>query len=330
MADTKISALTLDTSLIGTEELPFALAGANGKTTVDAIHNNIRLDTAAGVPAAPSAGKTAIFARNVGGRILPAFKGPSGLDSSLQPHLGRNRFSYWQPLGNSTTVPLTTGFAAATALGTATARNVAVTNVLTRMKRLGYVSAATAGAFSGIYWNAAASTQITVGSGAGNDASGFHAVTRFGVSDAAAVAGARMFVGFQTGVAAPTNVEPNTLTNCIGVAQLSTDNTQFYLVYGGSAAQTAIPLGTAVGAPTLTDTAFDLSLFSSQYSSTSIGYTFTNLKTGVEVSGTISGVAGTAIPSSSTYGMIRAWRCNNATLLAVGLDIGSITVETDA
>jgi len=272
-------------------------------------------------PNTPPAGTMGLFVRSVGGRLLPAFIGPSGLDSSLQPHIGRNRMAYWQPLGNATTVPITTGIAAATAVGTATARNVATTNILTRMKRLGYVSAATAAAIAGAYWTIA---QYTVGAaGLG----GFHFVCRFATSDAAAVTGARTFVGMSSSIAAPANVEPNTLTNSIGVAQLSTDATQWYIVYGGSAAQTAIPLGTAIGAPTLTTTAWDLAIFASP--SGAVTYTLTNLGTNVTVSGTLSGVAGTALPASTTFLAPRAWRCNNATLLAVGLDLSSIYLETD-
>lgn len=330
MADTKISDLTITpySGLVGTEVFPFAKAGANGGTTAKDLWNSIELDSSYSQPSA-LANTAALFAKNIGGRAMPAWANNDTMSTTVQPHLGRNKFSFWQPLGNAATVPLTTGFPAATALGTATARNVAVTNTLTRMKRLGYVSVATAGGLAGIYWNAAAGTQITTGDGVGNNGSGFHMIIRFGTSDAAAVSGARAFIGYQTGVAAPTNVEPNTLTNCIGVAQLSTDATQWYLVYGGSAAQIAIALGTAVGAPTLVDTVWDFTVYSSQFSTTTLSYSFTNLKTNVTVSGTVSGTATVAIPTSATYGAPRAWRCNNATALAVGIDIGSISVETD-
>jgi len=100
------------------------------------------------------------------------------------------------------------------------------------------VSSATAGSFAGHYLTAA---QYTVGNGAG--LGGFFYSCRFAFSDAAAVAGVRAFVGLSSSVATATNVEPNTIVNCIGLAQLSTDTTQLYLVYGGSVAQTAIGLG---------------------------------------------------------------------------------------
>lgn len=274
----------------------------------------------------PAAGNISVFARSVGGRMLPAFAGPSGLDSVLQPHLGRNRRAAWQPIGNATTVPILDGVSAPTALGTGTARSVATTNIATRIKRLGYVSAATAGAFAGHFFLAGAQ-QYAIGNGAG--LGGFHHISRFVVSDAAAVSGARQFIGWQNVVTTPTNVEPNSLINCFGLAQLSTDATQWYIVHGGSAAQTAIALGTSVGAPTLTNTAWDLSFFCPPSSNNIVHYMLQNLSSGVLVSGTITGTAGTVLPLSTALLALRAWRTNNATLLAVGLDIASHYIETD-
>lgn len=274
----------------------------------------------------PAANNLAMAVKSVGGRMMLSQIGPSGLDTCFQPNWGRNRAVYWQPLGNATTVPITTGIVAATAVGTATARNVATTNVLTRMKRLGYVSAATAGALAGPYWPAGAQ-QYTLGDGAGNG--GFHCIWRFGVSDAATVSGARQFIGWRNVVSAPTNVEPSTITNCFGLAQLSTDATQWYIVYGGSAAQTAIALGTSLGAPTLTNTAWDFATFAPPNSNNTVYYQVTNLGTNVTVSGTLTGTAGTVLPLSTALLAPATYRTNNATAAAVGLDICSLYVETD-
>jgi extradiol dioxygenase family protein len=277
-------------------------------------------------PTTPPADSLRIFNKNIGGRNMLSMVGPSGLDTAIQPNLGRNRAVWWQPLGNATTVPITTGLPAATTLGTATARNVATTNVATRMKRLGYVSSAVAGNFAGPYWPAGAQ-QYTIGNGSG--LGGFHCIWRFVVSDASFVTGTRQFIGWRNIVTAPTNVEPNTLTNSFGIAQLSTDTTQWYIVYGGSAAQTAVALGTSLGAPTGTTTAWDFSMFSPPNSNNVVNYTVTNLGTNVTVSGTLTGVAGTALPLSTALLAPCTWRCNNATASAVGLDICSLYIETD-
>lgn len=297
-----------------------ALAGAANVT----IDNNDLTVAVNASPVSPPASNVKIFGKSIANRIMPAFVGPSGLDTTIQPFLARNKIGYWNPQGNSTTIPAVFGLTAPSTAGTATARNVATTNIATRMKRLGYITTATAGQLASHYINVA---QHTTGTGAG--LGGFHFVTRFVVSDAATVTGARHFCGMSSTVAAPTNVEPSTLTNSIGMAQLSTDATQWYLVYGGSVAQTPIALGTGLGAPTLTTTAWEIVLFSSPNDNSIIYYQVSNLGTGVSVSGTLSGTVGTVVPASTTLLTYRQFRTNNATNAAIGVDICSIYIETD-
>jgi hypothetical protein len=291
----------------------------------DDENNSLNIGLHTSQPAVPISGNR-IFSKNIGGRAMVSATGPSGVDYPFQPHTGKSKVAQWQPIGNATTTPIADGILAPTNLTTVTARNVATTNILTRMKRLGFVSAATAGAVTGSYFLAGAQ-QYTIGDGAG--LGGFHYIERFGISDAAAVSGARAFIGWRSVVTAPTNVDPAAGTNQFGLAQISGDNTQWYIVYGGSAAQTAIALGTSLGAPTLTNTAFEISFFAPPNSNNTVKYTVTNLGTNVIVSGTLTGTAGTALPSSTTLLAPCTWRTNNATALAVGIDISSIYIETD-
>lgn len=266
-----------------------------------------------------------IFGRKIANRMMLAQIGASGLDTTLQPLLARNKIGFWNPPGNVITVPGVFGFTAPTVVGTATARTVATTNGATRMRRLGYVSAATAGALAEAR---VAAAQFSCGSGS-NDGSGFFYVTRFVPSNAAAVSGERFFIGLTNSTAAATNVEPNALTNCIGIAQLSTDNTQFYLVYGGSTAQTAVALGTSLGAPnTLSTAAYELAIFAPNSTANTYYILVTNIFTGATYATTLTGAA-TVVPQSSTLLAHRAWKTNNATALAVGFDIASIYIETD-
>lgn len=291
-----------------------ALSGAVG--ALDLTHSGT-------IPSAP-VGAVTVFSRSVGGRLMPAFMGPSGLDSSLQPILARNKVGYWAPPGNATTVPGVFGYTAHTATGTATARNVATTNTFTRMRRLGYVSAATAGALAGAR---VAVAQITVGDGSGKG--GFHKVIRFGISDAATVSGARMFVGVSSSTGAPTNVEPSTLTNVIGVGHRAAD-TNLHIFHGGSSAQTPISLG--AGFPITAGSAipYELALFSPPGQNAVVMYQVTRLDTGAIAEGTLSGSGGVILPATTTLlTYLQAWRTNNATALAVGLDIMSDYIETD-
>lgn len=280
-------------------------------------------------PATPASGNFNLYGKTFANRTMPTIIGPSGMDYALQPATWRQKIGVWTPPGNATTVPGVVGIGTLTATGTATARTVATTNLFTRTRRLGYVSAATAAALSGIRGPAA---QYTTGSGAG--LGGFFTSIRFGISDAAAVTGARMFIGMSSATGAPTNVEPSTLTNCVGIAQLSTDATQLYLVYGGSAAQTAIALGTnfppMAGVGAANGIAYDLTIFAPPNSNGIVYYQVERIGTAFVASGTLTPtVVGTQTPASTTLLTHQLWRTNNATLLAVGFDVLNIYVETD-
>ena len=278
-------------------------------------------------PVTPSGNYVKLFCRNIANRMLPAAVGPSAMDYALQPSLWRQKCAIWSAPGNSTTVPGVFGINAYTALGTATARSVATTNRMSRTRRLGYVSAATAGSFAGLY-NTAAQFTLGIGGGIG----GFFFSTRFANTDAAACSGARSFCGMTSSVATATNVEPNTLTNAIGLAQLSTDATQLYITYGGSTAQTAIALGTNFPPMESTGatggTMYDFSLFSPPNQNGVCYYSLERVGTSYAVYGTLGPGTTTTLPLNTLLSP-RIWRCNNAQALAVAVDIMNIYLETD-
>ena len=302
-----------------------------GLGVYDAKNTSINLPVSTVLPPQTPVTGARIFVGNVGGRKMPSGIGPSGVDFPFQPHTGRSKPAWWQPLGNSTTVPITTGFAANTAMGTVTARNVATTNIATRMKRLGYVSTATSGSVAGHYF-LAASQQYTLGTGPiSGSVGGFHYICRFVVSDAVVATAATTFIGWRTVVTQPVSGNPSTQLNQFGLAQLSGDNSQWYFINAGGVAQTPIPLGTALGAPTATTTAWDFSIFSPPSISGNVQYTVTNLGTNVTTGGsvTITGTTAANLPVSTALLAPVAWRSPGIQNIAVGLDIGSIYVETD-
>jgi hypothetical protein len=184
------------------------------------------------------------------------------------------------------------------------------------MTRLGFVSAATAGAVAGAR---EASAKFTTG--AGVDLGGFFARYRFGVSDAAAVAGARMFVGLDAITSGPTNVEPSTKINCVGVGQLSTSN-NLHIIFGNATTKTPVDLG--VNFPGTVNNVYELTLFAPPAGG--VTWQVRRLGTSAEASGSIS-VADA--PANTTLLCHQIWRTNNATALAVGLDLCGIYIETD-
>ena len=268
-------------------------------------------------PAVPGADYGTIFMKKVAGRMMAAQIGPSGLDTTLQANLGGNKVALWMPPGGSTAVPGVFGMAALTTSGTATSRAVATTNLLTRMTRLGFVSAISVGALAG---GREAVAKYTTGAGPG--LGGFFARYRFGVSDPATVAGARMFVGLDALTAAPTNIDPSTKVNCVGVGQIAASN-NLQIIYGNATAKTPIDLGANFPANTNAD-AYELNLFSPPAGG--VHWHVRRLNTAFEASGFVTSMEA---PSATTLLCHQLWRCNNATALAVGLDVCGIYIETD-
>lgn len=267
-------------------------------------------------PTPPVANNIALFGQKKAGRMLLAQMGPSGLDNTLQSSLAGSRIGLWQPPGNSTTVPPVIGINALTATGTATARTVATTNFATRMLRLGYVSVATAAGLCGVR-----EAQNKYTTGAGDGLGGFFYRLRFVPSNAAAVAGERMFAGLWSNTAAPTNVEPTTLTNCAGICQLSTSN-NLQVYAAGASASAAVDLGANFPANGLSTDAYEFAMFSP--AGGGIQWQVWRLGTSFTASGTFA-----SVPTSAVLLGHQIWKTNNATALAVGMDICSIYIETD-
>jgi hypothetical protein len=284
----------------------------------------------------PSAGTTALTTptgsnlklvnRTVAGRQMLAEQAPDGGEYLIMPHLGRRQTGLWIPAGNATTVPGVFGITAPTAIGTATARTIMTSNLANRMRRIGYPSSSVAGNFGGIRINAA---QFSCGSGTPADGSGVFAMMRWVESDAAPVSGRREFIGLANGLGAPSNVEPNTLTNVVGICQLSTDATQYYWYAAGSSAQTAVAIGTGIGAPAgNSTTAWELTIWAPSAIANTFKLQLTNLSTGVTSTTSFTGAA-TVVPQSTTLLNVLMWACNNATAAAVGIDVCTLFLETE-
>lgn len=177
MADVKISALPTRT-VVGTDILP----GVNGTTTYQFIANDIAETLMDGVaqvaaiadPSAPSAGNGKIYFKNVAGRILPKWKGPSGLDTPMQASLAVNTVTMWLP-GTGTTAAIAFGVSWTTA-ATQAHPGIANTNFMTQMRRATYTTTTTAGNASGVRSSA---NLCWRGNAAGQG--GFFFVARFGI-----------------------------------------------------------------------------------------------------------------------------------------------------
>lgn len=200
-----------------------------------------------------------------------------------------------------------------TIVGTAQGRNTAATNRFTRQSRIGYLGSATANNAAGVFGNA---RLLYPSDGAGNG--GFVHYSRFGVSDPAAVADARMFAGMTTAVV-PHGVNISTLTDIIAVG---CDNAQTNLRLchnDSSGAPVVIDLGS--GFPTTTSVIDWYELFVLSFpNATPVHVGVRNATTGAEFAATLT----SDIPSPSTLLTSQVIRHNGTTALSVATDVGSI------
>lgn len=325
MADTKISALTQLTgadSVAATDELELV---DKSDTTMDASGTNKRItaaDLAQAVhervpevttttPAAPSAG-VKIFARKRAGRRRLSQIGPSGLDYPFQPGLDSNRASWMLPNGNSTTVGVQG--VVVTAIGTAAAANWANSSFLASLKRITYASAATAGSSGGLKHNV---LQWWRGNAAG--LGGFDLCWRFGF--AAYPATSRWFVGFYGSTTNPSNADPSSFTNLIGVGMDVADTAPQFMHNDGSG--TATKSSSGLSAPAVNEV-WEVRVFAAPNGST------VDLSVEKLNGGSVAEYQATTDLPANTQGLLPIlWANNGTTASAITPALVGMYLETD-
>jgi hypothetical protein len=315
---THVAAQISDSTATGRSVLT-AADGAAARSAIGAAGlGSFNLTLAA--PDNPPADTVTLFRRPVAGRQLPAFVGPSGLDSALQPLLARNAVAMWNAVGGNSTVTVIGG-GALTASGTGTVSAVATTNRHTMMRRFDYlVTVAATTAIAG--WRAVAANWFR-GTGAGNG--GFFHVTRWGPATGVATATTRCFVGMAGGVAAPTDVNPSTLLNIIGMGWDSGDAEISVMHNSGSGAATKVPLGASFPRPTADRTEmYEIAVFCPPAAANAF-WQVTNLVTGATATGEIT----TNLPAAAALMAPRGWMSVGGTSAIIGIALCSVYIETD-
>jgi hypothetical protein len=326
MADTKITDLasltganSADTDvvpLVDVSDTSMAASGTTKKITIAELAKAVGdggrliLDTNA-TPSAPSEGTT-LFTRHAA-RRLPAFIGPSNVDSSLQPHIGANKAAWFQCTGNATTV-VTPGITL-TVIGTATAANWANTNMFTNARRLSYISGAAAGSAGG--WREAVAKYSMGTAGYG----GFHIMARFGCLTLPA--GYRIFVGLHSSTSVIGNVDPSSLTNMAGLGKDTGDTTLQFMYNDGSGTAQKINTGITLA----TSDVVDFRMFSAPGSG-KIWFSIQILNGGGSLVNGDTGVS-TDVPAAGTGLCIHNWCNNNATASAIDPHWMNYYIETD-
>ena len=294
-----------------------AFAGAGDVT----IHEgDLVLADNATVTAPPAGCK--ITSQLIGGRSMLAFNNAStSAAAALQPTFAQNRIMVWQGACGSN-APVTIGAPTVTATGTATSANVATTNRHTRTQRLEYLvtTAATTAVAGWRYPNLG----WTVG-GANADEGGFFFVCRWGPATGVATSTNRAFVGMANVTTAPSDAEPSSITNIVGMGWDAAD-TNIQIMHRGTGAVTKVNLGASFPVPTTDRTkAYELVMFSPPGSTQSVSYTVTDLGTAATTSGTIS----TNMPTNTTLLAPRGWMSVGGTSSVIGIALMSLYLETD-
>lgn len=254
------------------------------------------------VAPAPVADKVQVFGANNAGRYMLAMVGPSGQDTRLQPHIGVNRVSIWQPNGVNNTAATTLGglWTAPTLTGVALADTE-----IGRIRKAGAATAATAGNVVRLTSDAAFSMNT-----------GFHMIGHFCPFAAGAVASRRFFAGLSA--SDPTNVA---LTGFAGVGVHADVNQTTLQIRGVNGVQT--DLGAEFPAASATAW-YRLEMFCPPLGEF-IGLKVTNLMTGFSEIGMFDG------PNLPAAGVFLAAKCAIITSAATAqtMWLGQWMVETD-
>lgn len=283
-------------------------------------------DYATGQPAltAPqSGGGLNIFSR-MRARRLPAFVGPTGQDSQLQPALFSNRVATMGHINGVATQQLSN--LAVTNNSAPSAVSIATTNFLTTMVRALYpTAAATAASLAGFR----STTQQWFLSNI-NNAGGFFFVCRFGIGVAAA--GSRGFIGLSaTNGALSASVDPTTLFNLVGLAWNAAD-TQFRVISNDASgtATTQSTLSATFSKSSLTQF-YEFRLFAPSHGGGGAGgyqvyWSVHELSSGTIIQG---GPITTDLPAVNTLLSAHVHYTNGTTAASASLAVQSLYVETD-
>jgi hypothetical protein len=277
-------------------------------------------------PSTPSANGVALFAKNQGGRMFPAFIGPSGLDTTLQPSIFSNRAILFQPQTGTTGTggglgpPWTAGGTVSHPTPSSTAP--ALSN---QMRRTRYANVATTtNQTLGVRFNTASEQAFWRGNAEG--LGGFFFFTRF-IVELYPASTVRLFAGL-TSTATSSVVSSNAvINNTCGLWDDTTDSSTTLNFVTRDATTTTkhpITLSNAIAA----GNSYEFSMFCAPNGS-SISWRLVDLVNSVVYSDSTS----TTLPENTAFMQPQVQMSNgtaNVTATTTAIGICSIYVESDA
>jgi len=267
-------------------------------------------------PSTPTAGNLRFYSKSTGGKILAKIKGPSGLDTSLQPSFFGNGIQLYAP-GTATT-PNVIGGPALTAVGTVSHPTLASTNLRTQTSRFNTVSAATANSAAGLR-----SSFLRIWRGDTPGLGGFFHRTRFAI--VSNTANQRSFFGFNSSTSAiSTTQETRGLRNMFGIGNGLGETTLRMYQNDGAGNATEVRLGVDFPANDSTKV-YDFTC-SAAPNSDRIIWEVVDLATGNSATGEWLEAD---LPISTTFLCFHAYMNNGGTAAAVNFDLMRVYTETD-
>lgn len=232
--------------------------------------------------------------------------------------VSRKRVAQWMAVGNSGTISAVDAVALTTT-GTLTPINVAQTSILTMSRRVEVlVTVAATTAVAGFRSTLA---QYSVG-GLVPNTGGFTFRATWSPSTGVATATNVAFCGMANTTAAPTSVQPSTITNMVGMGWDSAD-TNIQIMHRAAGAVVKIDLGPSFPVPNVDRSVlYDIELFSPPGTVQSVRYTVTNVSTGITTTGTITASLPAALLAP------RVWMAAGGTSSVIGLALSQMMIET--
>lgn len=273
-------------------------------------------------PTPPAADNILIFGHSSGGRIVPMFVGPSGVESSIHPNLARDKTYLVLPNGQGTVITYI-GATALTAVGTATAKNWASTNLNTSMRGVDYlVTPANASAIAGFR---GAAQQWQIGSSSDAKIGGFHFICRWAPATGSDDPAQRLFCGMRSLIGAPTDVNPSSYVNLMGMGLDSGDANLSFMTNDSTGTATKTSLGASFPRPTVNYTyVYELDMFIPP-NGTTLKWVVSELSTGVEASGSVT----TDLPVNNLGLAPLCYHSAGGTSSLMGVTLYSLYIGTD-
>jgi len=298
----------------------------SSSTYIKAENGYLRL--ANGLPSTAASGGIIMGSKEIAGRMIPAWVDSSGLDCTAQSNFGRNRIVRLNPVVNVAT-PTLDGISIATAQ-TATARAMSATNLYSSVARYSVVGSTNlSGSIAG--WRTA---NLQWWRGSVSKAGGFFYSHTFGISNASAQANGRAFVGLMGSNSAPSNVEPTTLVNCIGMTRLNSSTN--WSIYGSDASapgSVIVDLGSNFPANTVSTDLYRLTLYCPP-NSTYVNWRVERVNVADSTTGFPIAVSGTItdsnlLPVNSVFLAAQSWVSTGTLTGSAVFDTFNFYMETD-